>query len=139
MSGLEDNNSQSERLRRVLSHWKEICRGDKEFVFLGDANICAFKWNDDNYSLSEHAGLVQEFLLETSGSQIVDKYTRSEVVRGGNISHTCIDHCYTNIPDKVSIPEVHSVGDSDHKGVVVTKYSRQIIDRPKTLLKRSNK
>ena len=45
----------------------------------------------------------------------------------------------TTVPEKLSVPEVVAVGDSDHLGVVVTKYSRAEPIKPKTVVKRSFK
>ena len=139
VSGLDDTLSQNDRLRRTINHWTSLSSGNRDFVCLGDANLCAIKWNDEDYSLAEQAGMVQRFLLDSSCSQIVQEYTRSEIVRGGTLSRSCIDHVYTNNEEKLTIPEVLAVGDSDHLGVTVTKYTKEHIDRPKTVKKRSYK
>ena len=55
------------------------------------------------------------------------------------LSRSCIDHCYSNVPEKLSAPEVIAVGDSDHLGIVVTKYTRAEPIKPKTVIKRSYK
>ena len=106
VSGLNDMQSQVERLARQIKIWKSLCHRTKDFISLGDANICAIKWLDEDYQFSDLGNMVQEFLLETACSQLVKQYTRSEVVRGGRVAKSCIDHCYTNVPDKVSDPEV---------------------------------
>ena len=139
VSGLDDFASQTERLRRLTGHWRQLCRSNRDMVSLGDANLCAFRWNDNDYSHSELADMVHGYLLDTNSSQVVNQYTRSEIVRGGQVSQSCIDHCYTNSERKLSDPEVLSIGDSDHLGVIVTKYSREQLDRPKTVKKRSYK
>ena len=83
--------------------------------------------------------MVQSFLLDATSSQQVKGYTRSEMTQGGVLSQSCIDHCYTNVPEKLSAPEVVAVGDSDHLGIVITKYSRAEPIKPKTVIKRSYK
>ena len=77
--------------------------------------------------------------LDSASTQIVQEYTRSEIIQGGEISRSAIDHCYTNTPEKLSKPEVMAVGDSDHLGVVVTKYAKVIVMKPRTVTKRSYK
>ena len=124
VSGLADTTSQSERLQRLISHWKSLAKGNRDLICLGDANLCSFKWNNDDYYLGEQADMVNNYLLETNSSQLVTQYTRSEIVRGGDISRSCIDHCYSNSQEKVSVPEVVSVGDSDHLGIMVTGRSQ---------------
>lgn len=66
-----------------------------DVICLGDANLCAVKWQDENFQ---------------------DK-DLTEIGPGGMVSRSCIDHCYTNVPEKVSTPEVISVGTSDHLGL----------------------
>ena len=137
--GLSDTQSQSERLLRMTQHWRSLAKIKKDMVCLGDANLCAYKWNEDSYYLKEHAEIVQTFLLDTSSNQLVKDYTRSEIVQGGTVSQSCIDHCYTNAPERISTPEVLAVGGSDHLGVVVTKFTRSPSLKPRTIKKRSYK
>ena len=72
--------SQNDRLRRMISHWKSLSGGQRELICIGDANICAFKWNDDDYNMIEPAELVQDYLLESCSAQIIDQFTRSEIL-----------------------------------------------------------
>ena len=139
VSGLSDTQSQSERLTRMIQHWRSLAAIKKDMVCLGDANLCAKKWHDENYYLKEHAETVQTFLMETSSTQLVKEYTRSELVQGGELSRSCIDHCYGNAPERMSVPEILSVGDSDHLGIAITKYTRSPSLKPKTIKKRSYK
>ena len=137
VTGLNTTKDQLERLDRMVKHWKYLARSNRDLVCLGDANLCASKWNDDNYYLKDLAELVQTFLLETGSCQLVKGFTRSEIAAGGDVSRSLIDHCYSNAPGKVSTPEVIAVGTSDHLGVSVTKYTRAPIKKPKVILKRS--
>jgi len=108
-------------------------------VCLGDANLCSFKWNDDDYYLSEQAEIRQDYILDSNSSQFVCKYTRSEIVRGEQVLRSCIDHCYSNVQGKVSKPKVLAAGDSDHLSVIITKFLKEKIGRPKTVRKRTYK
>ena len=139
VSGLKDIAAQNDRLSRQINHWRSISGSKRDFVCLGDANLCSVKWHNDDYYLQEQAAMVQSFLLDATSSQQVKGYTRSEITQGGVLSQSCIDHCYTNVPEKLSAPEVVAVGDSDHLGIVITKYSRAEPIKPKTVIKRSYK
>ena len=139
VSGLNDNHSQVERFSRQLKIWKQLFSGTKDVICMGDTNLCALKWLDEDYKYKELSEMVQTFMLESSCCQLVKENTRSEVVQGGSVSASCIDHCYTNSPEKVSKPEVVAVGNSDHLGVVITKYSRATKTKPNTVKKRSYK
>ena len=139
ISGLRDLNSQTERLTRQIKLWRGLCAGNKDVICLGDANLCALKWMEESYQHKELSEMVQNFLLETSCSQLVKQNTRSEIVRGGQVSKSCIYHCYTNVPEKISTMEVVSVGTSDHLGLVVKKFCRAEVTKPRTVKKRSYK
>ena len=80
--------------------------------------------------------MVRHFLLTYDLSQTVSDYTRSEIGRGRNVVKSCIDHCYSNSPEKITTNVTH-VGDSDHDAVVVKKASRLPKSRPKVIKKRS--
>ena len=123
----------------MVQHWRSLAKMNRDMVCLGDANLCAKKWYEDNYYLRDQAEIVQTFLIDSSSNQMVKDYTRSEIVQGGEISRSCIDHCYSNAPDRTSTPEVLAVGDSDHLGMVVTKYTRSPSLKPKTIMKRNYK
>ena len=77
---------------------------------MGDANLCALEWLEDSYKYKDLSEIAQEFMAETSMVQVIKVPTRSEVVQGGVVSQSCIDHCYTNSTDKLSKPEVLAVG-----------------------------
>ena len=53
------------------------------------------------------------------------------------MSHSLIDHCYTNVPEKITRPEVLGIGSSDHLAVFIIKHSRCLNSRPKHVKKRS--
>ena len=92
-----------------------------------------------NFNLTDLGNLIQNFLVETSCLQLVKGFTRSEVVRGRKVARSCIDHCYTNAPDKVSAPELVTVGNSDHLGIYIRKQVKHISSKPNTVMKRSYK
>ena len=52
---------------------------------------------------------------------------------------SCIDHCYTDVPEKLSEPIVESAGESDHLAIVVTKYTKAPVSKPQTVRKRHYK
>ena len=139
VSGLGDNGSQGERLKRQINHWKTLHTGGRDTIILGDANLCALKWEEEDYNNKELALQVQEYLLETSSYQMIKEPTRVETVAGGGISATCIDHCYTNVPEKIKSVQVMSTGNSDHLGIVVKKFTKFPVSKPQSVKKRNYK
>ena len=138
ISGLADSQSQVDRLSRQIMHWRSLYTGGRDVVILGDSNLCSFRWAEETYQYKNLSGMIQEFLLETSSYQQVKQYTRCEVSRSG-VSRSCIDHCYSDVPEKLSMPIVESAGDSDHLAVIVTKYTKAPVTKPQTVRKRNYK
>ena len=82
--------------------------------------------------------MIQDYLLETASYQQIKSFTRSEMTRAG-LSRSCLDHCYSDVPEKLSTPVIVSAGDSDHLAVIITKYAKAPICKPQTTRKRNFK
>ena len=132
--GISGDNSQTGQIERLTRHvhlWKSLASQNRDIVLLGDANMCALSWNDVDYPAEKKAlaNIVNDFYLEESFAQLVDKPTRTEL-RGNSIQKSCIDHISTNSTGKCSAPEVIAGGDSDH---MVVKHSKEIVVKPALL------
>ena len=138
VSGLVDITSQMDRLSRQVSHWKTLHETGRDVVILGDSNLCALQWEGEGYQHRELANKVQDYLLEEASQQLVTGITRSEI-SGGVVQTSCIDHCYSDVREKIKGPYVEAVGDSDHLAVRVLKYCRTPVLRPQALKKRCYK
>ena len=140
VTGNSDQISQAGRWARQINYWSSLYTHNKDVMILGDANLCASKWNDADYDGSKKAlaDMIQEQLLEHSSYQIVEGFTRSEL--GNNIvNQSTIDHIYTNAPNKCAKPVLEAAGNSDHLAIIVTKFSKELRTSPQTVLKRSYK
>ena len=135
ISGLNDQASQLDRITRQIEHWKSLFRGGRDVVVLGDSNLCAKQWNDQNYNMKHISNKVQDFLLEETCEQLVTDLTRSEIANGV-VQSSCIDHCYSDSGQKISGPFVEAVGNSDHLGVRIIKYSKNPPTKPQVIRKR---
>ena len=140
VSGLKNQASQVDRLKRQIRYWQTLYDENKDVLICGDANVDALRWNEDDYEYNKKVlgNMIQDQLLENSSTQIVKEHTRSETY-GDRVSRSCIDHIYSNSPQKCSKPLLISGGDSDHLAVFVTKYCREMKSKPHTCLKRSYK
>ena len=140
VNGKRTFQDQKERLSRQVLHWKSLAARDRDLVILGDANLCAKIWNDADYpnDKKELANMITDFNLEDSLTQMVNDFTRTEL-KGDRLEQSCIDHIYTNCLNKCNEASVLAAGNSDHLGVIVTKYSKEIKQRPRTTKKRSYK
>ena len=135
MSGLKDMSSQINRLDRQIAHWKTLFAGGRDVVILGDSNLCTTKWMSESYQYKDLANKVQDFLLEESCQQLVTEVTRSELV-AGVVQRSIIDHCYSDVSDKITGPYIEAVGDSDHLGVRITKFCKFPTTKPQVIKRR---
>ena len=126
--------AQRNRLERQINHWKTLYSNNRDVLILGDSNL----WFDDNSQFSEFSNMVQDFLLEESSNQLVKESTRFQMEQGV-LKQSTIDHCYSNVSEKVSGPFVESVGDSDHMGIRIIKYSKNKLPKSQVVKRRSFK
>ena len=49
VTGLSSADDQLERLGRMVRYWQTLARSNKDLVCIGDANLCAVKWNEEDY------------------------------------------------------------------------------------------
>ena len=90
VTGQDDASSQLTHLKHHISQWEEIANTGRNFVTLGDANLCALSWNENNFRHKDLSNEVQTFLLRETCSQLVNKYTRVQKV-GNTIQRSCLD------------------------------------------------
>ena len=136
LNGRRDMESQNNELELLLDIWRNCTAHDgKDFVALGDMNLCALRWDEPNYEYKDLANKVKDFLSEEDCSQLVNDFTRIRSV-GGNIQRSCLDHATVNCVGKVSKPIILGVGRSDHLGIIITKASREVRTYARTTKKR---
>ena len=138
VSGDSSTPGQQDRLGRHISQWEESLSQDRDFVSLGDANLCAMSWNKPDFKHKNLANQVGSFLLDNSCHQLVNNYTRVQSY-ADTVQRSCLDHVTTNVPGKCSVPEISAGGSSDHMAVLITKFSREVKNQPKTIKKRNYK
>ena len=132
--GQQDNSSrtlaaQLGRWELFLQQWERAIREEKEVIVTGDINIDSFKWcrddlpsTDSTYKLKPLIEALFERIIPQGFSQQVRAATHSWV--GQNPS--CIDHLYSNKPDKLAHVQGHINGGSDHKLIYAVRYSKSI-------------
>ena len=135
VSGKNDTASQLNDLSLLLDIWRRCTAEDKDFISLGDINLCAKQWDEPGYTHTHLADLVKDFMMEEYCCQVVDGYTRLRMVNG-IIQCSCLDHVTVNCVDKISNLEIHGVGKSNHMGILFNKFSRETRTCIKTTRKR---
>ena len=112
----KSSHSLSAQLRRwqiLLDNWEKALNEGKEVILLGDININSLKWmnnnispNDMTYKLKPLIDLLFEKIMPLGVSQLVSTNTHKD---------SCLDHLYTNKPEKLVDTIAHYNGGSDHK------------------------
>ena len=139
VSGLVGAEAQRERLRRQVQLWRNFQNNSHDVIIMGDANLCALKWEEEGYQHRELADFILDYLGDINGSQIVTGNTHMSAGGGVGDSSSCLDHCYTNVPEKIVSTKVVPVGNSDHLGIVVKKLTKFQATRPQVIRKRCYK
>ena len=108
-------------------------------VLLGNINLDFLKWKEDNLPANDSIHKVKPLINELFArivphgvSQLVNKATR--VSSRDGVSG--LDHVYSNRPNKCSEVAVNPYGESDHRVVRMTRFSKDFIRRPKLVTKR---
>ena len=108
---------------------------ERDFIAMGDMNVCAKRMNDSSYEHASLAGQIIDFLLEEDCSQLVNEFTRIRKV-GDVVLRSSLDHVTINCPGKVSQPKIVGIGSSGHMGIILTKSSKEIRSNPRSVKKR---
>ena len=117
VSGLKNQGAQLERLKRQVKVWQKMAGGGKDFVIMGDANVCALKWKEDASEKKEIGDEIKDFLNESGAEQLVKEVTRTGNNMHGDWVGSCIDHIYSDVEEKIKNIKVEAVGQSDHLGI----------------------
>ena len=121
--------AQLSRWQTFLKYWEKALIEDKEVIVTGDVNIDSLKWcrddlasTDSTYKLKPLISSLFEVILPHGVSQHVNVATHSWAGKEGS----CLDHLYTNRPDRISDVEAHINGGSDHRVIFVVRYAKSL-------------
>ena len=126
--------AQLERWLTFLDQWERALGTGKEVIVMGDCNLDFLKF-DDAGQLQPLVDLVLENIYPHGVQQLVQVPTRSWPGQ----QDSCVDHIYTNTPDKISNAQAFVRGSSDHKLILATKLSKSIKQNIRYCKKRSYK
>ena len=126
--------AQLDRWIIFVDQWTRALDTGKEVIVMGDCNLDFFKFNDAG-QLQPLVDLVVENIYPHGVQQLVTVPTHS----WPGHQDTCIDHIYTNTPDKISTAQVYIKGSSDHRLILVTRLSKNIKQNIRYCKKRSYK
>ena len=126
--------AQLDRWISFLDQWERAIDTGKEVIVMGDCNLDYLKFSDIG-QLQSLVDLMYERIFPHGVQQCVKVPTRSWPGQ----KDSCLDHIYTNTPDKISQAEVRFMGSSDHKLVMATRFSKSFKQNIRYCKKRSYK
>ena len=122
---------QRTRWNVILNLWEKALKEDKDVIVLMDANIDSLTWNKDpnllppNHRSVKMRGLAEDLfsrIFPHGVSMMVFEATRAE----NRAEAACLDHVYSNKPEKLSPVQTLWTGMSDHKLLKVKRFSKTI-------------
>ena len=117
---------QLERWQRIIGHWKTIASSNKCTV-IGDINLDFLRWENPDYHQKKMVELTQ-MEIELKGSvQLVKQVTRTWTGQASS----CLDHIWSNTPDRVVNYANTIRARSDHNLISMTMSSREQIESMK--------
>ena len=105
--------AQLERWEALISKWEEALAEEKEVILLGDINIDSLKWMRDDLPNNDVI-YRQKPLLELLFAKIFPEGV-SQLVNTPTHGNSCLDHLYSNKPEKLSEVSAFFQGGSDHR------------------------
>ena len=137
--GQTDDSSRSlpEQLARwsiFLEQWSQALASGKEVIVMGDCNLDHFKFTNAGQLQPLVDALIQE-IYPHGVQQCVQGVTHSWPGR----TDSCLDHIYTNRPQKLGQAQVQANGASDHRLIFVNKHAKNIRENIRYVKKRSYK
>ena len=131
MTGMELIQEQEKRWSRFVKKWKNLAR-NKNCLLIGDLNLDHLRWSHPETYLEKMVEEVKDH-IETSGFlQIVQGYTRT----WRSQADSCLDHVWTNCPDRTVNTINEKRSSSDHNVIGVTVSGKQLRIKENNIVKR---
>ena len=138
---IKDSNGiikQTERWEKVLEKWEKAIKEKKEVIVLTDDNM---DHESDNYNNTYKIKTIRERTTQFLTENNITTHNKDPTFYRNQTPTSCIDHIYSNCPQKLThIPTINN-GCSDHAIITATyhtkapiKYPKIIYTRPKHLL-----
>ena len=88
-----------------------------------------------DYIHREVADIFNDFVYEENCFQLIDEVTRCRRVNDED-QKSCLDHVTVNCVNKISKCYTYTIGNSDHKALVIHRDSKELLFKKRTSKKR---
>ena len=138
ISGSSNQTFHLNYLYRLTNILRTVASKEGVFSCFGDTYLDYFKKDDPSYIHKEIAEMFRDFLFEENFFQLIDEITRVRKVKG-TLQTSCLDHVTVNCVSKISQCSVFTIGDSDHKSLIVHKRCKDFKHRRRCNKRRTYK
>ena len=126
--------AQLDRWITFIDQWERAFDTGKEVIVMGDCNLDYLRFNDAGH-MQPLVDLILEKIYPHGVQHLVQTPTHSLLGQ----RDSCLDHIYTNTPDKISRAVVTVKGSSDHRLILATRFSKSLEQNIRYSKKRSYK
>ena len=116
--------AQFERWETFINKWESALDEDKEVIMLGDMNIDSLKWMKQDLPPNDQIRR-QKPMIDLLFEKIVSRGVYQQVAVPTH-GESCLDHLYTNRPEKLNDIMAITNGGSDHKLIYAVRYAKVI-------------
>merc|ERR1712240_873999 len=121
---------QTERWEKVLGKWEKAIKEKKEVIVLTDDNI---DHENDNYNNSYKIKTIRERTIQFLTEHYITIHNKEPTYYVNQTPISCIDHIYSNSPQKITHITTINNGYSDHAILTATYHTKAPINNPKII------
>merc|ERR1712240_966577 len=125
--------NQTDRWETVLSKWENAIKEKKEVITLTDDNI---DLNNDNYNNNYKIITIRERTTQFLSENNITTHNKDPTFYINQTPTSCIDHIYSNCPQKLIHITTINNGYSDHTMITAIYHTKAPVSPPKIIFTR---
>merc|ERR1712240_733827 len=124
---------QTERWDNVLDKWQQAILEKKEVIVMADDNM---DFDNENYNNRYRIKAIKEKTTQFITDNNITVHNKEPTYFVNQTPTSCIDHIYSNCPQKITHITTENNGLSDHATITATYHTKAPINTPKIIFTR---
>merc|ERR1712240_317861 len=124
---------QTERWDNVLDKWQQAILEKKEVIVMADDNM---DFDNENYNNRYRIKAIKEKTIQFLTEHNITIHNKEPTYFVNQTPTSCIDHIYSNCPQKITHIKTINNGLSDHATITATYHTKAPINNPKVIYTR---
>ena len=124
---------QKERWDKVLDKWQQAISEKKEVIVMADDNM---DFDNENYNNRYRIKAIKEKTAQFITEHNITTHNNEPTYFVNQTPTSCIDHIYSNCPQKLTHITTENNGLSDHATLMATYHTKAPINNPKIIFTR---